>query len=118
MHVSERMRILFFPKIWNFEIDCQGFLFILLQQLYCADVLMDGSSSDNEDFEGFVVSPEEKASYKVWTRKRRASEALESDSDDGMSGDDDEEDENDEADDDGSDDSAIEEEEEVEGLLL
>lgn len=57
---------------------------------------MDSSNSDTEDFEGFVVSPEEKESYKVWARKRRTSEALDSDSDDDVSGDDDDDDDEEE----------------------
>ena len=48
---------------------------------------MDSSSSEEEDFEGFVVTPEEKLSYKAWTRKRRASEAFNDSSDDDLSGD-------------------------------
>ena len=74
---------------------------------------MDSSNSDTEDFEGFVVSPEEKASYKVWTRKRRPSEAMDSDSDEDMSGDDDEEEDEEveDADVDDGDESASDEEE-------
>ena len=56
---------------------------------------MDSSSSEEEDFEGFVVTPEEKLSYKAWTRKRRASEAFNDSSDDDLSGDDDNEDDDD-----------------------
>lgn len=54
---------------------------------------MDSNSSDDEDFEGFVISPEEKSSYKVWTRKRRASGRL---SDNNLSEDDEEEGDEDE----------------------
>ena len=54
---------------------------------------MDSDSSEDEDFEGFVVSPEEKSSYKVWTRKRRASGRL---SDNDVSEDDEDEDDEDE----------------------
>ena len=57
---------------------------------------MDSSNSDTDDFEGFVVSPEEKESYKVWARKRRTSEALDSDSDEDASGDDDDNDDEEE----------------------
>ena len=65
---------------------------------------MDSSSSEEEDFEGFVVTPEEKLSYKAWTRKRRASEAFNDSSDDDLSGDDDNEDDDDDDDDDDEDD--------------
>ena len=65
---------------------------------------MDSSSSEEEDFEGFVVTPEEKLSYKAWTRKRRASEAFNDSSDDDLSGDDDNEDDDDDDDDDEDDD--------------
>ena len=65
---------------------------------------MDSSSSEEEDFEGFVVTPEEKLSYKAWTRKRRASEAFNDSSDDDLSGDDDNEDNDDDDDDDDEDD--------------
>ena len=65
---------------------------------------MDSSSSGEEDFEGFVVTPEEKLSYKAWTRKRRASEAFNDSSDDDLSGDDDNEDDDDDDDDDDEDD--------------
>ena len=84
--------------------------------------LLDSDSSDgeDEDFEGFVVSPEEKASYKAWTRKRRASHTFDSGSgsEDNLSGDedDDEEEEDDEDDDDSE--SAGEGEEENEGLFI
>ena len=65
---------------------------------------MDSSSSEEEDFEGFVVTPEEKLSYKAWSRKRRASEAFNDSSDDDLSGDDDNEDDDDDDDDDDEDD--------------
>ena len=65
---------------------------------------MDSSSSEEEDFEGFVVTPEEKLSYKAWTRKRRASEAINDSSDDDLSGDDDIDDDDDDDDDDDEDD--------------
>ena len=65
---------------------------------------MDSSSSEEEDFEGFVVTPEEKLSYKAWTRKRRASEAFNDSSDDDLSGDDDNEDDDDDDDDEDDDD--------------
>lgn len=51
----------------------------------------NSSDGDDEDFEGFIVSPEEKASYRVWSRKRRASNAFDSDSE--SEDDDDKEDE-------------------------
>ena len=78
---------------------------------------LDSDSSDGEDFEGFVVSPEEKVSYKEWTRKRRVSDAFEgnSDSEENASEDDDDDDDDDEEDDDGDYESAEEEEEEHEG---
>lgn len=68
--------------------------------------LLDSDSSDgeDEDFEGFVVSPEEKASYRVWSRRRRALNAVDSDSES--------EDDDNEEDGDGE-----EEEEECEGLF-
>ena len=74
---------------------------------------LDSASSDEEDFEGFVVTPEEKASYKVWTKKRSASEAFDdgSDSEDNVSGDEDD----DEEDDDDDYESAEEEDEGNEG---
>ena len=79
---------------------------------------MESSSSGDEDFEGFVVSPEEKASYRAWTRKRRASDAFNSNSDDELSGDDDymsgDDEDDDEDEDEDDDESAIEEEQ---GLL-
>lgn len=78
---------------------------------------LDSDSSDGEDFEGFVVSPEEKVSYKIWTKKRRASVAFDdnSDSEDNVSGDeDDEEDDDDDYDDDDYE-SAEEEDEGNEG---
>lgn len=72
--------------------------------------LLDSDSSDgeDEDFEGFVVSPEEKASYRVWSRRRRALNAVDSDSE----SEDDDNEEDDEEDGDGE-----EEEEECEGLF-
>lgn len=77
---------------------------------------MDSNSGD-EDFEGFVLSPEEKASYKFW-RKRKAltSNALNSDSDEDTDADDDDEDEDeDHEESDDSDDR--DDEQEIEGLL-
>lgn len=75
---------------------------------------LDSGSSDEEDFEGFVVSPEEKASYKVWTKKRSASEAFDdgSDSEDYVSGDEDDDEEDDNDDDDDDDYESAEEEDE------
>ena len=75
---------------------------------------LENDSSAGEDFEGFVVSPEEKASYKVWTKKRRASEAFDDniDSDDNVSGD---EYDDDDDDDDDDYDSAEEEDEGIDG---
>ena len=56
---------------------------------------MDSDSSD-EDFEGFVLSPEEKASYEFWSRKRcSATKVLDSDSDEDTNGDDDDDDDDD-----------------------
>ena len=84
---------------------------------------MDSNSSD-EDFEGFVLSPEEKAGYKFWKRKNASiSKALNSDSDDDTDGDDDDDEEEEDNDDDdnheGIDDSDNNDgEQEIEGLLL
>ena len=81
---------------------------------------LDSNSSDEEDFEGFVVSPEEKASYKVWTKKRSASEAFDdgSDREDNVIGDEDDYEEEDDNDDDDDDyESAEEEDEGNEGKL-
>ena len=91
-------------------------------------LVMDSNSGD-EDFEGFVLSPEEKASYKFW-RKRKAliSNALNSDSDEDTDADDDDDDDDDDNDDEdedvdedheGIDDSDDKDDErEIEGLLL
>ena len=84
---------------------------------------MDSNSGD-EDFEGFVLSPEEKASYKFWRRRKALTfNALNSDSDedtDADADDDDDDDEDDEDEDheesDDSDDK--DDEQEIEGLLL
>ena len=65
---------------------------------------MDSNSSDDEDFEGFVISPEEKSSYKVWTRKRRAAGRLSDNNlseDDEEEGDEDEDSQSDDEDEDG-----------------
>ena len=78
---------------------------------------LDSDSSDGEDFEGFVVSPEEKESYKVWTKKRRASVAFENsnDSDGNETSDEDDDDEEEDDDDDDDYESAEEEDEGNEG---
>ena len=75
---------------------------------------LDSNSSDEEDFEGFVVSPEEKASYKVWTKKRSASEAFDdgNDSEDNVSDDEDDDEEEDDDDDEDDDYQSAEEEDE------
>lgn len=82
---------------------------------YRMAAFLDSDSSDGEDFEGFVVSPEEKVSYKVWTKKRRALEAFDnnSDSEENVSG---YEDDDDEEEDDDDYESAEEEEEGNEGI--
>ena len=86
---------------------------------------MDSSSSEEEDFEGFVVTPEEKLSYKAWTRKRRASEAFNDSSDDDLSGDDDNEEDDDdeednqqENDDDDDDDDDDEDDDDDQGIFM
>lgn len=80
--------------------------------------MVDSSSSDGEDFEGFVVSPDEKASYEVWSKKRRSSEAFDnsSNSEEELSGDE-VDDDNDEDEDDDDDYESMEEGEEHEGLF-
>ena len=92
---------------------------ICLNCLHCFRMaaFLVSDSSDGEDFEGFVVSPEEKASYKVWTKKRRASVAFDdhSDSEDNVSGDEDDDDDDEEDDEDDYDDDYESAEEEDEG---
>ena len=82
---------------------------------------MDSNSGD-EEFEGFVLSPEEKASYKFWRRRKAlTSNALNSDSDEDtdVDDDDDNDDEDEDEDHEESDDSDDkDDEQEIEGLLL
>ena len=88
---------------------------------------MDSNSGD-EDFEGFVLSPEEKASYKFWRRRKAlTSNALNSDSDEDTDADADADDDDDDDDDEDDEDEDHEEsddsgdkddEQEIEGLLL
>ena len=86
---------------------------------------MDSNSGD-EDFEGFVLSPEEKASYKFWRRRKAlTSNALNSDSDEDTDADDDDDDDEDDEDKDededheeSDDNDDKDDEQEIEGLLL
>ena len=83
---------------------------------------MDSNSGD-EDFEGFVLSPEEKASYKFWRRRKAlTSNALNSDSDEDTDADadddDDDEDDEDEDHEESDDSDDKDDDQEIEGLLL
>ena len=79
---------------------------------------MDSNSGD-EDFEGFVLSPEEKASYKFWRRRKAlTSNALNSDSDEDTDADDDDDEDEDEDHEESDDSDDKDDEQEIEGLLL
>lgn len=78
---------------------------------------MDSNSGD-EEFEGFVLSPEEKASYKFWRRRKAlTSNALNSDSDEDTDADDDDDEDEDEDHEESDDSDDRDDEQEIEDSM-